>query len=213
MRWILSENRELSFCEKELVRHHTRGNLKPITSTTLKHRMDFTVQVVEKVLTKSLPVKFGVSFDGWSEFGTHYLAVFAVGPGLPKDLPALLGFSPFEQEDDLSADQHRIYLNTLLGYHGRDESAVIYLVGDNCSTNLKLFRDMTVPLIGCHSHKLNLALKDGWVLMVVLKTIMILELTNKISMFAARKVININVKDEDNQRKSQVDGVHGLCRY
>jgi len=76
-----------------------------------------------------------------------------------------------------------------------------------------LCRDMNVPLIGCHSHKLNLALKDGWVLMVVLKTIMILELTNKISMFAARKVININVKDEDNQRKSQVDGVHGLCRY
>jgi hypothetical protein len=42
-----------------------------------------------------------------------------VGPGLPKDNLALLGFSPFEQEDDLSADQYRVYLNSLLGYYGR----------------------------------------------------------------------------------------------
>ena len=56
----------------------------------LKHkRYDDTLLL--KDLAMSLPVKFGVSFDGWSEFDIHYLAVFAVGPGLPKDLPALLG--------------------------------------------------------------------------------------------------------------------------
>ena len=38
-----------------------------------------TVVEVKKDLAKTLPKKFGVAFDGWSEHGVHYLAVFAVG--------------------------------------------------------------------------------------------------------------------------------------
>jgi hypothetical protein len=70
--WIVSENRDISFCEKELMRHDTRGNLKPISTPTLKKRMHFIVQAIEQVLSKSLPAKFGVSFDGWSEFGVRW---------------------------------------------------------------------------------------------------------------------------------------------
>ena len=80
------------------------GNLNPISTKTLKKRMDLLVQVLEYDITKTLPDKFGISFDGWSEGGAHYLAVFACGPGLPGGKPVLLGFSPFEQEDDMSAE-------------------------------------------------------------------------------------------------------------
>jgi hypothetical protein len=158
-RWIVTENRELDFCEKELVRHRTRGNLKPISHKTLKRRLDWIVQIMEEDLTKKIPAIFGVSFDGWTEFGVHYLAVCAVGTGLPKNQPVLLGFSPFEQEEDLSAEQHRSYLNALLGYYGRNEKDVIYLIADNCKTNLKFCLDINLPLIGCNSHKLTLAVK------------------------------------------------------
>ena len=68
-------------------------------------------------LKKQLPKEFGLAFDGWSEFGIHYVAVFAIGPGVPNNGCALLGFSPFEQEDDLSAAQHAVYLKSLLPYY------------------------------------------------------------------------------------------------
>ena len=41
---------------------------------------------------------------------------------------------------------------------------VIFLVGDNCNTNRKFVRDLGIPLIGCHSHKLNLAV--NWFLCI-----------------------------------------------
>lgn len=156
IQWITSENRELDFVEKKLVRKHTTGNIKPISVPTLKDRMFKTVQVMEQDIGKRLPPKFGVTIDGWSDYGMHYLGVFAVGPKVP-DGKILLGFSPFENEADLSADQHAEYLNTLLPYFNRTMEDVLYLVGDNCAVNQKLAKDLNVPMIGCNSHKLNLA--------------------------------------------------------
>jgi hypothetical protein len=95
-----------------------------------------------------LTTKFGIFFDGWSEFGVHYLKVFAVGPGVINGGHILLGFSPFEQEGDLSADQHAVYLEGLLPYYNRIMDDIIYLCGDNCSVNRKLSNDLEIPLIG-----------------------------------------------------------------
>ena len=36
---------------------------------------------------------------------------------------------------------------------------IIYLVQDNCSVNKKLSRNLGIPLVGCNSHKLNLAVQ------------------------------------------------------
>ena len=159
LEWIVAENRELDFVNKARVRKFTKGNLKPINHETLKKRMHATVEVTEEFLKKKLPKKFGIAFDGWSQDGVHYLAVFAVGDGLPQECDGcvLLGFSPFEQEDDLSSDQHVLYLTQLLSYYDRSMGDVLYLVGDNCATNRKVSNDTIVPLIGCNSHKLNLA--------------------------------------------------------
>jgi hypothetical protein len=122
--------------------------------------MSATVEVMENNLKTKLLKKFGVAFDGWSEFGVHYLAVFAVGPGVPNDGRVLLGFLPFEQEGDLSADQHAAYLKTLLTYYDRTiDDNIIYFCGDNCRVNIKFAKDLDMPLIGCNSHKLNLAVQ------------------------------------------------------
>lgn len=74
-----------------------------MTRKTFKTRMDKCVKLLEEDITRILPSKFGLMFDGWSEDGVHYIALFAVGPDILKN-SVLLGFSPFEDETALSAD-------------------------------------------------------------------------------------------------------------
>jgi hypothetical protein len=119
--------------------------------------MGAVVELMEKDLAHKLPKKFGFAFDGWSDHCVHYLAVFALGDFVPYEGCVLPGFSPFEQEDDLSSDQHGLYLTNLVQHYEQCVNNVIFLVGDNCSTNRKFARDHGIPLIGCNSHKLNLA--------------------------------------------------------
>ena len=116
------------------------------------------VQVIELDLTTIFPKKFGIAFDGWSEFSIHYLAVFAVGANVPNR-KVLLDFSPFEDEADLTAEQHGLYLSQLLPNFKQSMIDIIYLVGDNCSVNKKLSRNLGIPLVDCNSHKLNLAVQ------------------------------------------------------
>ena len=49
------------------------------------------------------------------------------------------------------------HANTSIGEH--DLSDVIYFVADNCSVNKKLPDDENIPLLGCNSNCLNLAVK------------------------------------------------------
>ena len=104
------------------------------------------VQVIELDLAKTLPKKFGFAFDGWSEFSIHYLAVFAVGANVPNG-KVLLGFSPFEDEADLTAEQHGLYLPQLLPNFKRSMIDIIYLMGDNCSVNKSYQEIWGFPLL------------------------------------------------------------------
>ena len=148
--WIVCDNHSLNFCEKERVHRHTKGNLKPITVKTLTKYMHQCVEVMETNFRKSLPKKFGVALDGWSDSGVHYLAIFAVGPSVPQDGKVLLGFSPFEQPDDLTAEQHELYLAQVLNYYDRLITDLLFICGDNCNTNKKIATDLSIPLFGCN---------------------------------------------------------------
>ena len=143
--WIITENRELYFCEKDRIRIHTKGTLDKISTETLKIQVGTVVEVMEKDLAKKLLKKFGVAFDRWSEHGVHYLAVFTVEVFVPNEWCVLLGFSPFELEDDLSSDQHVSYLKHLGHHYKWCVNNVIFLVQDNCNTNGKLVRDLGIP--------------------------------------------------------------------
>jgi hypothetical protein len=61
---------------------------------------------------------------------------------------ALLGFSPFENAGDLSAQEQHDYLILLLSTYERKASDVLFLVGDNCAVNCKLSNDLRIPLLG-----------------------------------------------------------------
>eukprot|EP00171_Calliarthron_tuberculosum_P021734 IDg21734t1 len=154
--WIVHDNLELSFVDLYRARKHTAGNLKPISRHVLINRMRKCVAVMQDSIEKSLPRRFGMMFDCWSRISTHFIAVFAVGPGV-RDGSILLGFSPFNNETNLSAEEHKRYLVTLLKSYNRDLNSVSFLVGDNCRTNRKVSEITEIPMLGCNSHRLNLA--------------------------------------------------------
>jgi hypothetical protein len=47
-----------------------------------------------------------------------------------------------------------------LPFFGKTLSQCLFIVGDNCGVNKRLANLMGVPLVGCASHRLNLAVKS-----------------------------------------------------
>ncbi|KAG6611299.1 uncharacterized protein IUM83_12706 [Phytophthora cinnamomi] len=64
-------------------------------------------------------------------------------------------------DEDLSAQGHLEFLATMLP---RDDCVQLeqccFLVADNCSVNCRLATIMGVALVGCASHRLNLAVQE-----------------------------------------------------
>ncbi|RHZ39684.1 hypothetical protein DYB31_014553 [Aphanomyces astaci] len=71
----------------------------------------------------------------------------------------MLAFAPMLDEGDLSAHQHVEFLKATLELYGRDLGSITFVVGDNCSVNQAMARELDVPLVGCASHRLNLAVR------------------------------------------------------
>lgn len=135
--------------------------LPPVSVGTLTDNMESVTKTVEKIIGNELPDKFGLVLDGWSHGTEHYLAVFAcfdssAGPCFP-----LLSMAPImdEPDDRLNAEGHRNAIERFLPYFGKSLSNVLFLVGDNCTVNKRLANLMGVPLVGCASHRLNLAVR------------------------------------------------------
>ena len=64
----------------------------------------------------------------------------------------------------MAANDHLRHITRVLAimYDGKDVSNIICLFDDNCSVNQSAAKTMTVPLIGCGSHKFNLAV-SWWI--------------------------------------------------
>ncbi|KAG3113215.1 hypothetical protein PI125_g7540 [Phytophthora idaei] len=114
---------------------------------------------VEDKVAQEMPDNFGIIFDGWSNDSEHYLAVFPTYEvdGLMKT--PLLSMAPIvnEPDDNLKAESQRSALESVLAVFGKEVVHCLFLVGDNCSVNKKLVCLMNVRLVGCASHRLNLA--------------------------------------------------------
>jgi hypothetical protein len=59
----------------------------------------------------------------------------------------------------LGATEHRDFIEATLEINEKSLDDVLFLVGDNCSTNLALAELCGIPLVGCASHRLNLAVQ------------------------------------------------------
>ncbi|RLN95492.1 hypothetical protein BBJ28_00019948 [Nothophytophthora sp. Chile5] len=110
-----------------------------------------------------MPDHFGLVIDGWSHAAEHYLAVFACYEIDGIGQYPLLAMAPLindESGDDRSARTHQAFLDTMLHRdYGKKVSDCLFIVGDNCAVNKKLDTLLDIPLVGCASHRLNLAVQ------------------------------------------------------
>ena len=100
--------------------------------------------------------------DGWTDMGvsTHFVAIFAISPDESNvQKRALLGFSPLLQKDNLSADAHIELINFTMNLYKKKTEDILFIVCDNDSVNKSISKKLNLPMIGCNSHQLSLALK------------------------------------------------------
>ncbi len=72
----------------------------------------------------------------------------------------LLAFSPLLDETNLNADSHVLFLDFALSVIGKTRENISFIVADNENLNKAVARKLSVPMIGCASHRLNLAVKS-----------------------------------------------------
>lgn len=60
-------------------------------------------------------------------------------------------------EMDFGAYDYGDYILNTLSRLGKSHENLLFLVGDNCSVNELLASKLGIPLVGCASHRLNLA--------------------------------------------------------
>jgi len=163
---IVFQNLPFSFVDQE--ENRANSKLKPTCSKTLKLAMDVVTREVEAHVAKILPNVFALIFDGWSAGDTHFVAIFAsfmqqvsvfVKGVKEVKKTLLLAMSPMEDETRHDADMHKLFIISTLTTYGKKLDNVCALIGDNCSTDKSLAAKCNIPLIGCFSHILNLAVK------------------------------------------------------
>jgi hypothetical protein len=159
--WVIFENREFSFVEKQLTRQNS--NLSPISVDTLVYYIEKLVPTVETKIAQELPTKFGLIIDGWSDHSMHYVGLFACyedhGTNSGKTKYPLLALAPLIDEENLGAESHKSFIEATLAIFNKSVENVLFLVGDNAATNKSLADLLHVPLVGCNSHRFNLGCK------------------------------------------------------
>ncbi|KAF1783470.1 Ribonuclease H-like domain [Phytophthora cactorum] len=157
--WTTACNLPFTWRENATVAKYT--NLANISTETLLKYAGLVVREVEIDIGLALPVKFGITFDGWTFLSEHYLAAFAVFEHDGRADKVLLAFAPLIDDEvtDHSAVSHVKFLEGRLPFFDRDIADIVYLVGDICAVNTKLSDLLTIPLVGSASHRLNLAVQ------------------------------------------------------
>lgn len=161
--WVCMDDLPLSFPEKDRTRKYS--NLEKICTKTLKKYMFLVESEVYATIKKLLAVQTHVTlvFDGWSANSTHFIGLFVTYPGKDTDASFrmhLLRFAPLLDGTSFTAEAHRVFILETLDFYDVPLDKVVCLVGDNCNTNKALGNLLKKPLVGCRSHRLNLAVES-----------------------------------------------------
>ena len=160
LKWIIFYNQPLV----EVDQQETRDVLKAqsISSKSIRKYILSLTELVEEAIKPELPDTFALEFDGWSSGTVHYVALIASYKNNSTRKEVLLALVPLIDEESLGAKQHIEFMAETLHLYGKSLSNIVALVGDNCSTNCKISNDTGIPLIGCASHRFNLAV-NHWI--------------------------------------------------
>jgi hypothetical protein len=162
--WLVMKNLPLSIVDCPLTRSAVR--FKPVTSKLLRKHILSLCSIMKDDVKKKIPNRFAIIFDGWTEGTAHYIGVsasYSLSSTKADDAvvcQTLLSMRPLltGEVNGMTAQDHLLHLSQVLHSYGKSDENVICLVGDNCSVNKRMARILRVPLIGCGSHKLNLAI-------------------------------------------------------
>jgi hypothetical protein len=145
-----------------------RNNTKPYSFAS------FCCEVKEAI-TKELPSKFTLVYDGWTEHedAHHYISVAAAylkaidGKEVPtqtmlsmEPLPMLV--EGMQGMAGMPARDHLDHIEKVLESYGMAIGNVVCLVANKSSVTQSMVRILNIPLIGCASHKFNLAVQQ-WI--------------------------------------------------
>ena len=177
--WIVMADLPVTVVENDL--YKKRSNLSPTTYKTVTKHMEALLRLIKSGIKRGLPPTFGIIFDGWSCDGEHYVGIFATwvrdDGSVVKRLIAC-GVQDLPETNDaaasfgFTADDIGDYIFDALASYGHDFSSVEFLTGDNAYVNGALCTKIegwiylnkgirrSVPLVGCASHKLNLAVQS-----------------------------------------------------
>ncbi|RLN52051.1 hypothetical protein BBJ28_00021775 [Nothophytophthora sp. Chile5] len=154
LQWIVERNLPVSEVDNPLTR--SMSCWKPVSSKTVKLDMRTCSKNVGVLLEKEMGDLFGVMWDGWSHASVHYVAIYAVCNVAGKRRERLLSLSPLD-EGSQDVEVHIEMFKCVLALYNKDIAMVAFLVGDNCSINQRIATLLELPLVGCASHRYNLA--------------------------------------------------------
>ena len=156
---VVMASQPFNFVEDQIFNKYLK--LEPVSRPTLMKYLQLVTKKVETEIQCILPEKFGLFVDGWtaSGSGTHYLAIFAVYPRSGKTIPGTirLAFSPLLDDTDFSPACQRDSIEYTLGVFKKTTAYLVFLTADKCSSKIKLAKYLGVPIVGCASHRFNLA--------------------------------------------------------
>ncbi len=159
LNWVITSGQPFSFVEEPTTRMYT--NLQRISRKTFVKYMNLTVIQVEKKISSMLPNKFSLIFDAWTSRTYHFLGLFAAYEK-EKILLSFTLLDKDENEDYMTFDAEKFRSTTegVLEFYNKTFDNVVCITGDNCSVN-KAFADLIQkPMVGCASHRLNLAVNN-----------------------------------------------------
>ncbi|ETL45678.1 hypothetical protein L916_04270 [Phytophthora nicotianae] len=161
--WVICERLPFAFVERPLV--HQNTTLSPISEDTLALYISRIAKVVEQLVSRLLPDSFGLVLDGWSNSGRHCFLILSqkLVPTLvqtPLTTTTISSARPGDEEDLSAQSLFDLIADTLTRYRKLWDT-VKFMVGDNCSVNQCIGRrEGAIPLVGCASHRFNLAVQD-----------------------------------------------------
>lgn len=165
IRWLACRNMPLTEIENDLTRDLAKS-YKPFSIKTIRKYILATSSLVVDVIAAELKRArvLTLLLDGWTADGasTHYIAIFAgyQHPDTQEYTEVLLAMQPtLDEEGAMDADAHEELLDSTLELYKLTKSNVLCLIGDNCNTNKCLAKQWDIPLVGCASHRFNLAVK------------------------------------------------------
>lgn len=170
LEWLIEDAQPFNFVENKYFIKNT--NLEQISRTTLMKYLVMLGRKTELILKALMPLTFGIIIDGWSLGTEHFLGTFATWSdsitGYVHIYLVCCGVQDIDETSDetLAFDAASIgdYISDELKLLGKTFDDIEFICADNTSVNPKLARlisekcSTVCPLIGCNSHKLNLAI-------------------------------------------------------